>query len=156
MAANGDGTCFEQMLLESAQRQAWRMASEHTGHIDIAKGGDLTPAKVLLKNLAKRELRQDRGMLICTVANGVWTRDRLFKAGMVDDDLYPRCQLATETAFHRYWMCQANCLVENKIAISSSEYMMTKASESSAQLTRGIVPITAYPKIPPPPENGVW
>ena len=31
---------------------------------------------------------------------------------------------------------------------------MTKASEGSAQLTRGIVPITAYPKIPPPPETG--
>ena len=68
----------------------------------------------------------------------------------------PRCMLAAETPFHRYWMCPANCLVENKIAISSSEYMMTKASEGSAQLTRGIVPITAYPKIPPPPEKGWW
>jgi len=131
------------------------MASEHTGHVDIAKGGEFTPAKMLLKNLAKRELWQDRGVLICTVANGVWTRDRLFKAGMVDDGLCPRCLLATETAFHRYWMCPANCLVENKIAICSSEYMMTKASESSAQLTRGIVPITAYPKIPPHLRRGV-
>ena len=32
MAANGDGTCFKQMLLESAQWQAWKMASVHTGH----------------------------------------------------------------------------------------------------------------------------
>ena len=75
MVANGDGAYFKQMLLESAQRQAWRMASVHTEHNDITKGGDLTPAKMLLKNLAKRELWQERGMAICTVANGVWTRE---------------------------------------------------------------------------------
>jgi len=129
----------------------------HTGHIDIAKGGDLTPAKMLLKNLAKRELWQDMGMVICTVANGIWIRERLFKAGMVDDDMCLRRMLATETAFHRYWMCPANALVENTIAIRTSEhfYATSEASKSSAQLTRGIVPSTAYPKIPPPPRRAL-
>ena len=43
MAANGDGAYFKQMLLESAQRQAWRMFSSHTGHTDIHKGGVTLP-----------------------------------------------------------------------------------------------------------------
>ena len=51
-------------------------------------------------------------------------------------------------------MCPANCKVENRAALDSSEYMLVKPSEGSAQLTRGIVPPAAYPKIPPPPERG--
>merc|ERR1712086_299064 len=95
-------------------------------------------------------------MAIATVANGIWTSERLFNAGMVDDDICPRCRLATETPYHRYWMCPANVLVENKIAMQSSDHFFatSEASKSSAQLTRGIVPATAYPKIPPPPSKG--
>ena len=112
---------------------------------------------MLLKSLAKRELWQDRGVAVCTVANGIWVRERLFNAGMVEDDMCPRCMLATETPFHRYWMCPANALVENTIAIRTSEhfYATSEASKSSAQLTRCIVPSTAYPKIPPPPMKGL-
>jgi len=155
-AANGDATYFKQMLLESAQRQAWRMSSNHTGHTDIYKGGGLTSAKGLLKNYANREMWQERGMAIVTVATGIWTRDRLFNAGMVDDDICPRCKLARETPYHRYWLCPANVLIENQFPLLSSDnYVATsEASKSSAQLTRGIVPKTAYPKIPPAPIKG--
>ena len=149
MAINGDATYFKQMLLESAQRQSWRLASQHSGHCDIVVGGELAPARKLMKNLTKRELWQDIGMTVCTAANGIWTKDRLYKAGMIDDDQCPRCCAAAETAYHRYWECPANCQVENQLAIETSEYMRGKSSRDSAQLTRGIPPLTAYPKIPP-------
>ena len=95
-------------------------------------------------------------MAIVTVANGIWTRDRLFDAGMVDDDTCPRCNLTRETPYHRYWECPGNCLIENQFPLTSSDkyFATSTASKSSAQLTRGIVPRTSYPKIPPPPYHG--
>ena len=150
MVANRDGTYFEQVLLEPAQRQAWRMSSIHTGRVDMFKGGDLTSAKSLLKNFANREMWQERGMATATVANGIWTRERRYSAGMVNDDICPRCNLAKEKPYHRYWLCPANALIEIQFPLlSSDQYFATsEASKSSAQLTRGIVPMTAYPTIP--------
>ena len=72
---------------------------------------------------------------------------------MVDDNQCPRCGEAAETAYHRYWECPANCHVENQLALRTSDYMRETASKEPAQLTRGIAPLTAYPKIPPPPEK---
>ena len=71
MAGDGDATYFKQMLLESAQRQSWRLAPEHSGHTDIGVGAELMPVRKLIRNLTKRELWQDVGMTICTAANGI-------------------------------------------------------------------------------------
>ena len=99
-------------------------------------------------------------MTVCTAANGIWTRDRLFKAGMVDDNICPRCGVAVETAYHRYWECPDNKNVENRIAMRASESLRDTAPKGSAQLTRGIPPISAYPDIEPPPgsywKEGKW
>ena len=75
---------------------------------------------------------------------------------MVVDDICPRCNLATETPYHKYWLCPANELIENQFPLPSSDkyFATSEASKSSEQLTRGIVPMTAYPKIPPPPIKG--
>ena len=137
------------MLLESAQRQSWRLASEHSDHSDIAVGGELMPVRKLIKNLTKRELWQEIGMAVCTAANGIWTKDRLHKAGMIDDNQCPRCCADIETAYHRYWECPENCHIENQLAVWTSEYMRERSSKESAQLTRGIPPLTAYPKLKP-------
>ena len=70
---------------------------------------------------------------------------------MIDDNLCPRCGTAVETAYHRYWECPDNEHIENQIAMRASEYMRETAPKESAQLTRGIPPKSAYPKIKPPP-----
>ena len=69
--ANGDATYFKQMLLESAQRQAWRLASLHSGRTDFIGGADLTSAISLLRNYANRGMWAERGMAIATASNGI-------------------------------------------------------------------------------------
>ena len=72
---------------------------------------------------------------------------------MGDGDTCPRCNFARGTPYHRYWECPANCLIENQFPLKSSDKYeaTTMASKESAQLTRGLVPKTSYPKIPLPP-----
>ena len=91
-------------------------------------------------------------MAIAIASNGIWTRSRLYDAGMVDDDMRPRCNFKRETPYHRYWERPANCLIENQFPLKSSDKYdaPSNASKESALLTRGIVLVASYLKIPPP------
>jgi len=52
-------------------------------------------------------------MTIATISAGIWPRERLFLAGLVDSPLCQRCGEGTEEdveedLVHRYWDCPAN------------------------------------------------
>ena len=62
------------------------------------------------------------------VAGGTWTRQQLFDADVTEDPTCPRCGLANETEFHRYWECICNRDVED-IAVQCTQYLCGPLSQ---------------------------
>ena len=82
----------------------------------------------LLRALQRKNEWEAYGMAIATISAGIWPRERLFLAGLVESDLCQRCGNGTdedvvEDLLHRYWDCPANEHIDHP-DVQDTQYMM--------------------------------
>ena len=85
-----------------------------------------------------------------------WTQQRLYEAGVVDDDRCYACGEGAGTVGHRTWIC--HCLdIERSAAVSadlvSEAKVALEANPHHPLWTRGLMPRSCLPEVPPVEEE---
>ena len=117
----------------------------------------------LLRALQRKNEWEAYGVAIATISAGIWPRERLFLAGLVESDLCQRCGNGTdedvvEDLLHRYWDCPANEHIDHP-DVQDTQYMMhgtdgalKTGEEWPLFWCRGLCPRGIYP-LPPAHEE---
>ena len=142
-----NGTADASQLLSQVQADvlAALWATTTSNHPEgLAGGCDMASLPKLIqkfKSLGKLSLS---GVIATAAADGIWTRDVLFKAGYLVNPLCPRCEQEPETLEHRYWGCSCNREVQDPV-VSASDYLRDRAHREilegqCAFWLRGLIP----------------
>ena len=110
----------------------------------MEQGVDLSVGKRLLTSLRRQGQCGPAGVLKCTLEGGQWTQDRIWQAsGGKGSNICPRCGKDPETAKHRYYECEANERIDDRIMQESARFV-SRAKQNFDEFPcfwgRGIVP----------------
>ena len=139
----------------AAMRPLWQRASVDHESPDLAEGFHPWCIKKALNKLERNGKHGEYGALLTIACGATWTACRRHAQGMVGSDLCPRCKLAPETPFHRYYGCRANQDIDHP-AVKDSHGLCSWALEEQhrwpSYWCRGLLP-KAMILVPPPPED---
>ena len=154
---NGDATEFLQFVRERISDQVWDQAATHYCGAG-AKNCGIAPGTVerLLRAQQPKNDWEAYGMNIATISAGIWPRERLFLAGLVDSLLCQRCGEGTdddveEDLVHRYWDCHANEHIDHPDVkdtqhMAHGDHGALKQGEAFLLFwSRGLCPRAIYP-----------
>jgi ribonuclease HI len=127
----------------SIEQALWSRAAEvGVAGAGLESGPWGLPARNFLRYLSDHRPEHHQ-LALAILSAGLWTRERLHRAGLAPEALCPRCSGGPETLHHLFWECPSNDLISDPIiARTAVLFQQSTADEKllDAFWLRGLAP----------------
>ena len=119
-----DARTLRDQLVSTFRLATWRAASKHRNGTGLEDGVYLQPTLQYMNTLRKHGEHEQAGWLNAIASAALWPDDRLAAAGYPVTPRCHRCGAATDSEFHRVWLCPA--IDTNRPTIKATQHLASQ------------------------------